>query len=174
LGLNQPRQIVPKVIDEEKEWTDVFKSDQFDLIISNMHLHWVNDLEQTLRKFSETLVADGLFMGTLVGGDSLQELRICLSLAESECEGGVSPLVSPMLSITDVGNILAKGAKFNMPTIDVTRTQHEFANAWQLLAFLRETGEQNCLFSRRKRVPLETFVAAAALYETLFTKATIG
>jgi NADH dehydrogenase [ubiquinone] 1 alpha subcomplex assembly factor 5 len=128
---------VPKVVDEEKDWAKEFKSDSFDLIISNMHLHWVNDLERTLQGFSETLQADGLFMGSMVGGDSLQELRICLSLAESEREGGVSPLGSPMLSITDVGNILAKGAKFNMPTIDVTHTQHEFVGTWQLLHFLR-------------------------------------
>ena len=50
-------------------------------------------------------------MASCYGGDTLQELRICLNLAESERDGGVSPVVSPMLSMTDMGNIFAR-AKF--------------------------------------------------------------
>jgi len=43
-----------------------------------------------------------------------------------------------------------------------------------LFDFLRQTGEQNVLLSKRKHLPDETFIAAAALYETLFNKKTIG
>ena len=109
----------------------------------------------------------------MLGGDTLQELRICLNLTESEREGGVSTMVSPLMNITDIGNILAR-AKLNLPTIDITHTQYEFTNAFQLMDFLRQTGEQNALFSRRRFVSHETFIAAAAIYQTLFNKTTIG
>ena len=97
-----------------------------------------------------------------------------MNLAESEREGGVSPTVSPMLSLTDMGNIFSRSGKFNMPTVDIQHAQLEFTSTFQLFEFLRQTGEQNCLFAKRKRIPEQTFIAAAALYETLFNKKTIG
>jgi len=42
-----------------------------------------------------------------------------MNLAESERDGGVSPSVSPMLSLTDIGNIFSRSGKFNMPTVDI-------------------------------------------------------
>lgn len=47
-------------------------------------------------------------MTTMLGGDTLQEMRICMNLAELERDGGVSPVISPMLSLTDLGNIFAR------------------------------------------------------------------
>lgn len=37
-----------------------------------------------------------MFIGAMMGGDSLFELRTSLQLAELEREGGISPRVSPM------------------------------------------------------------------------------
>lgn len=82
-----------------------------------MNLHWLNDVESALRSYHDSLEPDGVFISTSLGGDSLQELRICLNLAEQEREGGISPYCSPFLNLTDLGNIFAK-VKFNMPTID--------------------------------------------------------
>ena len=94
-----------------------------------MSLHWVNDLHNTLNGFRESLVPDGVFIGSVIGGNALQELRICFNLAESEREGGVSTITSPLLSITDMGNIFAK-AKFNLPTIDISHIQYEFTSTF--------------------------------------------
>jgi len=60
-------------------------------------------------------------MGAIVGGETLQELRICFALAEQEREGGVSPVLSPVLSITDIGNIIGNKCKFTLPTVDIQR-----------------------------------------------------
>ena len=83
---------------------------------------------------------DGVFMSASLGGDTLQELRICLNLASAEREGGVSPMISPFLTLQDLGNNLAK-CKYTMPTADVTHTQIEFTSTLQLFEFLRQTGE---------------------------------
>lgn len=105
-----------------------------------MTLHWVNDLHNTLNSFRDSLEPDGLFMGSTIGGDTLQELRICLNLAETERDGGVSTIISPLLSITDMGNIFAR-SKWAMPTIDITHTQIEMTSVFQLFEFLKQTGE---------------------------------
>ncbi len=144
------------------------------MIVSNCNLHWVNNLEGTLRGYRDSLIPDGVFLGTVIGGETLQELRICLNLAEGEREGGVSPTVSPLMSLTDMGNIFSRAGHFKLPTVDLTRLQFEFTSTFQLFEVLREVGEQNCLKAKRKRIPEATFIAAAALFETLFNKRTIG
>jgi NADH dehydrogenase [ubiquinone] 1 alpha subcomplex assembly factor 5 len=101
----------------------------------------------------------------------LQEMRICLNLAEMERDGGVSPNVSPMLSVTDLGNSFAR-CGFTIPTVDVTHTTFEFSHAFALFDFLRETGEQSGLHEGLRRKSLDTFTATAALYSTLFNMKT--
>jgi NADH dehydrogenase [ubiquinone] 1 alpha subcomplex assembly factor 5 len=106
-------------------------------------------------------------MSSSLGGDTLQELRICLNLAEMERDGGVSPNVSPMLSVTDLGNTFAK-CNFSMPTVDVTKTTFEFTSAYALWEYLRLTGEQSCLHEGLRPKSIDTFVATASMYKTLF------
>jgi NADH dehydrogenase [ubiquinone] 1 alpha subcomplex assembly factor 5 len=67
-----------------------------------------------------------------------------LNLAESEREGGVSPTISPMLGIADIGNVFAR-CKYNMPTVDKTHTQMEFTSSFALFDFLQSIGENNAL-----------------------------
>lgn len=62
------------------------------------------------------LKPDGVFIGAMVGGETLYELRCSLQLAETEREGGFSPRVSPYTAVTDVGNLLGQ-AGFNMLTV---------------------------------------------------------
>ena len=59
-----------------------------------MHLHWVNEIEVALAKYYESLIPDGLLIGTIYGADTLEELRIAYLLAENERYGGVSKHVS--------------------------------------------------------------------------------
>jgi NADH dehydrogenase [ubiquinone] 1 alpha subcomplex assembly factor 5 len=49
-----------------------------------------------LVQIKEALKPDGVFIGAVLGGDTLFELRTSLQLAELEREGGISPHVSPM------------------------------------------------------------------------------
>ena len=52
-----------------------------------------------LAQARRALRPDGLLLAALLGGDTLQELRIACSLAEQEREGGVSSRVSPMAQV---------------------------------------------------------------------------
>jgi NADH dehydrogenase [ubiquinone] 1 alpha subcomplex assembly factor 5 len=47
-------------------------------------MHWVNDLPGALRQVHSVLKPDGVFVGAMLGGDTLFELRSSLQLAEQE------------------------------------------------------------------------------------------
>ena len=160
---------------EETEWQDNFgDSEQFDLIINNMSLHWLNDVEQSLNNFLQSLVPDGAFIAASLGGETLQEFRICMNLAEQERQGGVSPICSPFLSVTDLGNIFAR-CKYNLPTIDVQHAQMEFTSTFALMSFLSLIGEQNALTQTKEGIrSVDSLIAGAAIFETLFNRRTIG
>eukprot|EP01133_Synstelium_polycarpum_P019484 gene19484-23341_t len=92
-----------------------FEAESFDLIISSMSLHWINDLPGVFANLRACLKPNGVFIGALLGEETLTELKDALYLAESEREGGFSPHVSPFAKLSDIGNLLSK-AKFNLPT----------------------------------------------------------
>jgi len=58
-----------------------------------------------------------------------------MNLAEQERDGGVSPVCSPMLGVSDLGNIFAKSG-FNLPTIDQQSSQFEFTSPFAVMEFL--------------------------------------
>ena len=145
-----------------------FAQDRFDLILSPMVLHWVNDLPGTLIQLRHCLAPDGLLLAGLPGGETLAELRQCLTQAELECEGGASPRVSPFADVRDAGSLLQR-AGFALPVVDVDRITVSYADPLRLLRELGAMGEGNALHQRR-RGPLRrtTLVRACELYGELF------
>lgn len=86
-------------------------------MISNLSLHWVNDLPGTFKQICHCLKDNGLFIASLLGGQTLVELRNSFTLAEQEREGGLSPHVSPFAGVSDIGNLLT-AAGFVLTTGD--------------------------------------------------------
>ena len=64
-----------------------FEPNSFDLIVSSLALHWVNQLPSTFSQIIKCLRPDGVFIGAVFGGDTLYELRGSLQLGEIEREG---------------------------------------------------------------------------------------
>jgi SAM-dependent methyltransferase len=52
-----------------------FEEGTFDLVISNLALHWVNDLPGVLTQIRRVLKPDGLFLASMFGEETLWELR---------------------------------------------------------------------------------------------------
>jgi NADH dehydrogenase [ubiquinone] 1 alpha subcomplex assembly factor 5 len=86
-----------------------------DLVLSNLWLHWVNDLPGYLTQIRRSLRPDGAFIGAILGGSTLQELRSAFAVADMERKGGVTPHVSPFAGPRDVGDLLGR-AGFTLPT----------------------------------------------------------
>jgi SAM-dependent methyltransferase len=145
-----------------------FAERSFDLVASNLSLHWVNDLPGTLMQIHRVLKEDGLFLATLIGGTTLCELRQCLIDAELADVGGVSPRVSPFVDVRDAGALLQR-AGFALPVVDLDTIVVTYASALGLLADLRGMGETNAVRARRKTFSRRaTLLSALALYEQRF------
>ncbi len=137
------------VLDEEAL---PFAVNSLDLIISALSLHWVNDIPGLLAQVFHCLKPDGLFLASLFGGETLIELRDCLSSAELELRGGVSPRLSPMISLKDAGALLQR-AGFALPVVDCDRLHVTYPHPLALLHDLQKMGENNVLVNR-SRAPL--------------------
>jgi SAM-dependent methyltransferase len=148
-----------------------FADGVFDLIVSNLSLHWVNDLPGALVQVRRALKPDGLLLATLFGGDTLKELRRALAEAEIAEENGLSPRVSPFCDVRDAGGLLMR-AGFALPVADADTVVVSYAGPEKLMADLRGMGESNAValgrkgFTRRR-----TLEAAARRYRELFAGA---
>jgi len=140
-----------------------------DLVLSNLSLHWVNDLPGALAQIRRAIKPDGLFLATLFGGETLRELRTVLMEAEAETSGGVAPRVSPFTDVRDAGNLLTR-AGFALPVCDADTITVTYADIFKLMADLRGMAESNAVLERRK-IPTrrETFLRAAEIYAARFS-----
>ncbi len=124
-----------------------FADARFDLIISVLSLHWVNDLPGTLAQIRRALKPDGLFLAAMLGGGTLEELRQALLAAEVEVRGGVSPRVSPFVDPHDAGALLQR-AGFALPVVDTDQIVLSYADPFAMMAELRGLGESNAVAER--------------------------
>ncbi|KQP76771.1 SAM-dependent methyltransferase [Methylobacterium sp. Leaf111] len=141
---------------------------RFDLAVSLLALQHVNDLPGALAQLRRALRPDGLFIGCLLGGRTLTELRQVFGQAESEVEGGVSPRVAPFAEVREMGSLLQR-AGFALPVTDVETVTVRYRDPIALMHDLRAMGLTNVLVDRR-RTPLrrDTLLRAAALYAERF------
>ncbi|KAI9482829.1 MAG: S-adenosyl-L-methionine-dependent methyltransferase [Benjaminiella poitrasii] len=152
-----------QVVDEERL---PFAENSLDAVVSSLSLNWVNDLPGTLVQIKRALKPDGVFIGAMMGGDTLFELRTSLQLAETERENGVSPRVSPMAESSDMSRLLSR-AGFSLTTVDVDEIQVSYPSAFELMQDLRAMGESNAALTRRPFIKRDTLIAAASIYKEL-------
>ena len=126
-------------------------------------LHAVNDLPGALAQIRRALKPDGLFVGALFGGETLNELRLSLAAAESEVMGGISPRVAPFADVRDLGGLLQR-VGFALPVADVERTIIRFSDFAALVHELRLMGESNALTERRRKPMSRAMLAATAAH----------
>lgn len=148
-----------------------FAAGSFDLVVSLLNLHWVNDLPGALLQVRQVLKPDGLFLAAMFGGETLKELRRALAEAEIEGEGGLSPRTSPLADMRDAGNLLQR-AGFTLPVADSETLVVSYADPLALLADLRGMGETNAVLERRKTVSRRaTLFGALERYRQLYRDA---
>ncbi|HEX5779025.1 MAG TPA: methyltransferase domain-containing protein [Xanthobacteraceae bacterium] len=148
-----------------------FRDESFDLVVSALALHWVNDLPGTLLQIRRALKPDGLFLAVLAGGETLTELRQSLAAAESEIEGGLSPRVAPFVEVRAMGTLLQR-AGFALPVTDVDRLTVRYRDLGGLFRDLRAMGATNALAERSgKPLRRETVSRTAEIYAERFADA---
>lgn len=138
-----------------------FGTERFDLIVSPLILHWVNDLPGALMQIRRALKPDGLFLGALLGAGTLAELREVLSEAETDLTGGLSPRVSPLPGLRDMAGLLQR-AGFALPVADRDTLTVRYRSPARLMDDLKGMGER-AAFVRGVSRPLPRRVLARAM-----------
>ena len=148
-----------------------FRAASLDLVASALSLHLVNDLPGALLQIRRALKPDGLFLGSLLGGQTLVELRSAMLAAEAEVEGGASPRVAPFADVRDLGGLLQR-AGFALPVADSDSFTVTYPGALELMREIRAMGAGNALVARR-RSPLRraTLWRACEIYADRFADA---
>jgi SAM-dependent methyltransferase len=163
------RRAAPFIMTDEEALP--FRDGSLDLVVSALALQFVNDLPGVFIQIRRALRPDGLFVGALLGGETLTELRQAFAAAESEREGGASPRVAPLAGLREVGALLQR-AGFALPVTDVDRVTVRYDSAFGLMGDLRRMGATNALLARR-RTPLRrtTLQRMAEVYAQRFADA---
>ena len=156
---------MPLVFDEEAL---PFAEHSFDLVVSLLTLHWVNDLPGALVQINRVLKPDGLFLAVMLGAGTLDELRSAWMKAELEVHGGISPRISPFADVRSLGGLLQR-AGFALPVIDADRITATYGDAIRLMRELRGMGEANAQRGRtRNFTRREALLRTAEIYQSEF------
>ena len=118
-----------------------FSSGAFDLVWSNLALHWLDDPLPAMREAGRTLGIGGLFMFSTLGPDTLKELRECFAQA------GTGWHVKRFIDLHDLGDALGQ-AGFGAPVMDMEILTLTYATLDGLFADLRATGSTNAMAGR--------------------------
>jgi len=116
------------------------------------------------------LKPDCPFIASMLGGETLYELRTSLQVAQQEREGGFSPHISPFTDIRDLGGLLQR-AGFNLITVDVDTIVVNYPSMFELVNDLNAMGEGNSTFTRPPYLKRDTLMAAAATYQDVYKNA---
>lgn len=113
-------------------------ANSFELIWSNLMLQWLDDPLPALRELHRTLEVDGLLMFTMLGPDTLKELRsACL-------DSHVVPPLRHFHDMHDIGDmLLATG--FADPVVDMEMITLTYATPRGLLRDQRHLGVRDAL-----------------------------
>jgi len=107
-----------------------------DCIFSNLVLHDDNDIYQTLLEFRRILKPNGLLFFSMLGRDTLKELRACFQ------EVSQSPHIHDYFDMHDIGDVLLE-AQFIDPVMDMEDVVIHFSSVEALVRDIKKAGLSN-------------------------------
>ena len=125
------------------------KTLSIDLYANLMQLHWSNDPYSDFSQKVDLLNPKGQFLCCLFGAETLSELRVSFAKSEMKLFGAVSPRISPLPEIRDVGNLAAKVGLHNC-VVDRDMIKVDYKKIIDLFLDIKRMGETNAIIGRSK------------------------
>lgn len=120
-----------------------FADNSFDLIFSNLVLHWIANKERTISELQRVLKPDGLLLFSTLGPDTLFELKQSWSKIDSEVH------VHSFIDMHDIGDFLQR-ASFKDPVVDMEFITLTYNDLRKVLLDLKTLGTHNIAKNRMK------------------------
>ena len=129
----------------------------FDLVLSNLDFHLINEIPQYLIKVKSILQPGGVFIASFFGEENLSELAHVLHKTENEIYGGISPRMPPTIDVKTAAALMNK-AGFQNPISDFDKILVEYSDPLDLLKDLKMMGQGNILHQRSRRFFTKNFL----------------
>ncbi|OJA00521.1 malonyl-[acyl-carrier protein] O-methyltransferase BioC [Rickettsiella grylli] len=156
IGLDKSNGMLKQAQIKEKkyQWSDThwingtaeylpFNDHRFELVYSNLMLHWSYDLKRSLNEIRRILKPGGLLLFSMVGPDTLKELRDCWKTIDHYTH------VHLFLDMHDLGDHLLQ-ASFVDSVVDLEYFTLLYSEVLDLLKELKKLGVQNLSHDRRR------------------------
>ncbi|MES2960791.1 MAG: methyltransferase domain-containing protein [Pseudomonadota bacterium] len=134
-----------------------FEKESFDLILSNLNFHYINQIPQFLINVKEVLKPGGVFIASFFGEENLSELAHVLYETENEIYNGVSPRMPPTIDVKTAASLLQK-AGFQNPISDFAKIEVEYSDPLNLLKDLKMMGQGNVMVKRSRKFFTKEFL----------------
>ena len=125
------------------------RKENFDLLITNLCLHKINDVKNFSSSLLTFLEKKGLLVCTYFGNKSLIELRNSFIIADDCLRQSTHQRIIPLIDMIDATTIFQK-AGFSEIVADSTTIKIKYKSLEKLLNDIRGMGENNCLTRRYK------------------------
>ncbi|MEO1150012.1 MAG: methyltransferase domain-containing protein [Pseudomonadota bacterium] len=131
----------PVVADEDRL---PLAPESFDLVVSLLTLHRIDDIIGTLIQYRQALKPDGLFIAAVFSGETLATVKQAFLEAETAQGSGAGRRVYPFADVRQWGNALSR-AGFTLPVTDIDPVRVTYQNPDRLFTDLRAMGETSAL-----------------------------
>ena len=131
-----------KVVADEESLP--FKANSFDLIISPLVLHKINNPFMTMQQIYQNLQSNGLFLGAIFGGETIKEFKDILNKAYIELNYVITPRIYPFTNIKDI-TALMQQIGFNFLVADTETIEVEYSSLKNFFYDLKGMNENNFL-----------------------------
>jgi NADH dehydrogenase [ubiquinone] 1 alpha subcomplex assembly factor 5 len=133
------------------------EENSFDLVLSNLNFHFINEIPQFLLQVKSILKPSGVFIASFFGEENLSELAHVLYKTENEIYNGVSPRMPPTIDIKTSASLLQK-AGFADPISDFAKIEVNYSNPKNLLKDLKMMGQGNIMHKRSRKFFTKNFL----------------
>ena len=144
-----------EMIDDLEELS--LKPESFDLILSNLNFHYINQIPEFLIQIRDALKPGGVFIASFFGEENLSQLAHVLYETENEIYAGVSPRMPPTIDVKTAANLIAK-AGFHNPISDFEKIEVNYVNPLNLLKDLKMMGQGNIMNKRSRKFFTKNFL----------------
>lgn len=130
----------------------------YDLVLSNLNFHYINQIPQFLIEVKDFLRPNGVFIASFFGEENLSQLAHVLYETENEIYGGISPRMPPTIDVKTAASLLQK-AGFQNPIADFSKIEVAYSNPLNLLKDLKMMGQGNILNKRSRKFFTKGFLS---------------
>ncbi len=127
---------------------------KFDLVLSSMNLHWINDVRGFIKQLQNILAPKGTFIANFIGDGSFRNLKRLLIDVETKAGRPHAMHVIPMISAENAYRLFQE-AGFDFIVSDIHKIELEYDSPIGLMKELKNMGENNALSSGIHPLPRE-------------------